>query len=237
MGLALSEFKESLALSVALIKLEKKYPATPDVIDRPFVKGLRGAAAVLMVASFEFFVRRIFEENISTLNTNPPSIDFSKLPSKFLEKNIFHSLKRTMEGPQFIAKPPLPQRIEDTINMCRLLINEHLNPDAFSETGSNPNGERVKEKFNEIGVENIFGKIKINFQKDWKTPVADTFIKDTLDSIVKNRHIVAHTADTLNITRQSLNDNMKFLKVLSKQLEKEIKKQVKHLAKSAKRTI
>lgn len=235
MGAAFEKFQQSLELATALIKLEKKFPDNPLPKDQSFVKGLRGGATVLMVASFEFFVRQLFEENLSKLNTNPLTINSSLLPEKLQEKNVFHSLKRAMEGPLFSNKPPLAQRLNETIRMCDLLVREHINPDAFSETGSNPNGERVKEKFKEIGVSDIFGKIKRSFEVKWKFPVADTFIKDTLDNIVVSRHIVAHTADTLNITRQFLNDSIKFLKIISRLLEREMLKQIKHLKRVARR--
>lgn len=235
MGTSLVQFKESLSLASSLIKLEKKYPQVPNTLEQPYVKGLRGGATVLMVAAFEFFIRKLFEDNISTLNTNPPSIDINKLPEKLLEKNVFHSLKRSSEGPQFGNKPPLAQRIKDTLAMCDLLMNDHINAKAFSETGSNPNSDRVKDKFKEIGVDDIFGKIKPTFEIKWKQRVAATFIKDTLDKIVSDRHVVAHTADTLNITRQSLNDSIRFLTVLSTLLEKELLKQIKLLAKTAKK--
>src|SRR4030042_671346 len=98
MGAALLQFKESLELASALKKLEReKFPAIPKTNQQTFVKGLRGGAAVLMVAAFEFYIKKLFEENISKLNTIPPSIDFSKLPDELKIKTVFHSIKRAMD--------------------------------------------------------------------------------------------------------------------------------------------
>ena len=86
MGLALDRFKESLELAVSLRKIEREKFTSQKQQNQPFIMGLRGGAAVLMVAAFEFYLKRLFEENISRLNTSPPSIDLPKLPDKFKEK-------------------------------------------------------------------------------------------------------------------------------------------------------
>lgn len=236
MGAALLQFKESLELAIALKKIERdRYPPTPRTDQQPYVKGLRGGSAVLLVAAFEFFIRKLFEENISRLNTIPPSIDFSKLPDELKVKAVFHGLKRAMDGPQFEAKPPKVDRIKNILDAGKLLITEHINPETFSETGSNPNSGTVKEKFKEIGVSDIFGVIKVDFETKWGQPVSNSFIADKLDEIVRTRHVVAHTADTLNISRKTQNESMKFIKLLAELLEKELDKHFRNLVITAKR--
>jgi hypothetical protein len=236
MGAAFDQFKESLALANSLKKLERdKYPNNPRINQQPFVKGLRGGAAVLMVAAFEFFLRRLFEENISKLNTVPVTIDFNKLPEKLKVKAVFHGLQKAMAGPMYGEKNPKVDRINDVMTACKLLINEQIDPETFSETGSNPNGDTVKEKFKEVGVQDVFAKIKSNFETKWKSPVAHDFIKSTLDDIVRTRHVVAHTADTLNISRKSQNNSFRFLKILAELLEKELQQHLKQVKKNAKK--
>ncbi|MCK5450408.1 MAG: hypothetical protein KAI70_01435 [Candidatus Omnitrophica bacterium] len=236
MGTALDQFKESLALAVALKKLERdKFPNTPNLKQQPFVKGLRGGAAVLMVAAFEFFLRNLFEENISNLNTIPVSIDFNKLPDRMKVTTVFNGLKRVMNGPLYEEKLPKTGRINDVISAGKLLINEQIDPETFSETGSNPNGNTVKEKFKQVGIEDIFGNIKASFEVKWKNPVAHDFIKSKLDNIVRTRHVVAHTADTLNISRKSQNESFRFVKILAELLEKELQKHIKDIKKNAKK--
>jgi hypothetical protein len=236
MGAALEQFKESLELAIALKKLERdKYPANPKLDQQPAVKGLRGGAVVLLVAAFEFFLKRLFEESIAKLNAIPAIIDFKKLPNKLQVKIVFHGLQRAMDGPLHEEKLPKVDRIDDILVACRLLINEHINPSTFTETGSNPNGNTVKEKFSEVGIPDIFGKIKTDFEAKWQTPVLDDFIKSKLDEIVRTRHIVAHTADTLNISRSSQNESFKFLKILAELLEKELERHIRELLKTAKK--
>ena len=227
-------FEESLKLATALRTLERdEYPNTPKLAEQPFVKGLRGGASVLMVVAFEYFLRRLFEENIPELNTIPPSIDFHKLPDQLKVTTVFNGLNRALKGPLYGEKPSKVDRIDDIIAACKLLISEQIDPNTFSETGSNPNGDKVKEKFKEVGLIDIFTKIKPAFEIKWKTPVAHDFIKSKLDEIVRTRHIVAHTADTLNISRRSQNESFKFLKILAILLENELQKHIRDIKKDA----
>ncbi|MBC7571525.1 MAG: hypothetical protein H7319_17615 [Spirosoma sp.] len=233
--MAFEQFKGSLDLASALKRLERDYPPNPKLEQQPYVKGLRGGAAVLMVAAFEFFLRKLFEENISKLNAIPALIEFSKLPEQLRVKAVFHTLQMAMDGPKYSEKTAKIDRIEQILQVCKLIISEQVHPETFSETGSNPNSETVKVKFKEIGVPDIFGKIKSAFVIKWGAPVADSFIKDKLDEIVRTRHVVAHTADTLNITRKSQNDAFRFLKILAELLEKEMENHIKALLVSAKK--
>lgn len=236
MGAAFDQFKESLKLANSLKKLERdKYPNNPRIDQQPFVKGLRGGAAVLMVAAFEFFLRRLFEENISNLNAVPVTIDFNKLPDQLKVKAVFHGLQKAMAGPLYREKPPKVDRINNVMTACKLLINEQIDPETFSETGSNPNGNTVKEKFKEVGITDIFEKIKSDFEAKWKSPVSHDFIKSTFDDIVRTRHVVAHTADTLNISRKSQNNSFRFLKIIAELFEKELQQHMKQIKKNAKK--
>ena len=215
--------------------MKDRYPANPNTAKQPAVVGLRGGSAVLMVAAFEYFLSRLFQEEINKINTTPVSIDFEKLPEKLRVKSVYHSLNRAMDGPLFQEKPPKVDRIVEIVAACKLIIGDQVNPDAFSETGSNPNGDTVKNKFREVGIQDIFGRIKPEFENKWGSPVAHDFIKGKLDSIVRTRHVVAHTADALNISRSSQNEALKFLKVLAELLEKELIEHIKNVRKTAKK--
>ena len=207
MGVALDQFEASLELADSLKNIERdKYTNPPTLAHQPYVRGLRGGAAVLMVAAFEFFLSNLFEENISSLNTVADPIDFNRLPDNLKVKTVFHGLKKALAGPLYREKPPKVERIEDIIKACELLIRKEIDPATFSDTGSNPNGNTVQKKFNEVGITDIFSKIKPSYERILNKPVAQHFIKDKLDEIVNTRHVVAHTADTLNITRRCQND-------------------------------
>ncbi len=235
MGAAFDKFKESIELSSALKKIEREKYKNSTQQNQPFIMGLRGGSAVLMVAAFEFYLRKLFEDNISKLNTSPPTIDLQKLPSKLKVKIVFDGLQNAMSGPKYGPKPDKVDRIDDVLSSCKHLIGEHINPSTFTDTNSNPNSETVKAKFKEIGVSDVFGKIKSDFENKWGIVVAATFIGDKLDEIVNVRHVVAHTADTLNITKKFQNESIKFLKILAELLEKEIEKQIKDLLVTAKK--
>ncbi len=235
MGVALDKFKESLELAISLGKVERDKFTRNRQVDQPFKMGLRGGAAVLMVASFEFYLRRLFEENIARLNTSPPSIDLQKLPDSLKVKIVFDGLNSHIRGPKYGIATQKVDRIDSILTACRHLIGEHINPATFTETNSNPNGETVKIKFKEVGVSNIFALIKTDFEVKWNNVVATTFIEDKLNEIVNVRHVVAHTADTLNITKSSQKEALKFLKILAELLDKELDKHIKHLLRTAKK--
>lgn len=235
MGIALDKFKESLELAISLRKIEIDKFAKNRQVDQPFKMGLRGGSAVLMVASFEFFLRRLFEENIAQLNTSPPSIDLQKLPDNLKVKIVFDGLNAPMKGPKYGAQTQKVDRIDTILTACRHLIGEHINPATFTDTNSNPNGDTVKSKFKEVGISDIFSVIKTDFESKWGVSVATTFIEDKLNEIVNVRHVVAHTANTLNITKVSQKEAIKFLKILTELLDKELNKHIKNLLISAKK--
>jgi len=235
MGVALKGFKESLKLASALKTIEREKFLKAKVKDRPSVMGLRGGAAVLMVAAFEYYLRTLFEIYISKLNTNPPSIDISKLPDKLKVKIVFDSLTQSMKGSKYGAKKEKVDRINDITTACKYLICDHVDPATFTETNSNPNSATVKAKFKEIGIEDVYALIKSDFEKKWGSRVAIRFVEDKLNEIVQIRHVVAHTTDTLKITKKTQNESLKFLTILAELLEKVIEKQIKNLLKIGKK--
>lgn len=235
MGVALDKFRESMALAISLGKIETEKFKKNRQVDQPFKMGLRGGAAVLMVASFEFYLRGLFEENIARMNTSPPSIDLQKLPDSLKIKIVFDGLDGPMKGPKYGVKTQRIDRIDSILAACRHLIGEHINPSTFSDTNSNPNKETVKTKFKEVGIPDIFGTIKPEFETKWGNVVATTFIEDKLNEIVNVRHVVAHTADALNITKASQKEALKFLRILAELLDKEMDKHIRHLLVSAKK--
>lgn len=237
MGLAFDKFKESLKLAVSLGKIETDKFTNNRQANQPFKMGLRGGAAVLMVASFEFYLKRLFEENITRLNTSPPSIDLHKLPSSLKVKIVFDGLDVPMKGSKYGIKTQKVDRIDSILTACKHLIGEHINPAIFTDTNSNPNGDTVKSKFKEIGIPEIFASIKSDFETKWGGAVATTFIEDKLNEIVNVRHVVAHTANTLNITKSSQKEALKFLKILAELLEQAMDKHIKALLVSAKKTV
>lgn len=229
---AIKNFKKSIALSEELIKLNGSFSNPPKATERSVVQGLRGGAAVLMVASFEFFLRALFKEHLSSLVSIPVSVDFNKLPDKMKIGSVYNTLERATKGPLYHKSKKI-DRIPDIELACKIIVANNINPEAFSDTGSNPNSLNVKSMFLDVGIDNIFDKIKTRFERDWGQHVTMTFISDKLNEIVNRRHLIAHTADALNVTRTDLRTSIKFLKILAKQLDKELADHVKHLRRVA----
>ena len=234
MSVSYDDFTESLELANSLISIEKDhYSNPPKHNERKFVQGLRGGAAVLMVAAFEHFLHDCMEENLTRLTKTPPLVDFNKLPEKMRIQSIFKTLERAMKGPPFQPSKPKKDRLVDIESACRIVVSSNINPNMFSETGSNPNSDTVSEMFSSIGISDVFNIIKSKFEKKWGQTVSSTFIRDKLDEIVIRRHVVAHTASALNISRTDLNSSVKFLQVLSQVLYKELNSHIESLLTSA----
>ena len=222
------------------IEVNEKLRIVEDNINKhnTAIMGLRGGQVVLMVASFEFFLRELFREEISSLNK--VGIDFSKLPPALLVTSVFNGLNNAMAAPAFSSKDKTNEkihRIPKIINECELLMNKQINPDSFTDTHSNPNPETVLKKFKEVGINEIFKNIKNTFEKNWKSVVSDEFIKETLFSIVNRRHLVAHTADIPNITKKDIEEAIRFLKVLAEVLEEALSAHINDLKVTAKKDI
>jgi hypothetical protein len=222
------QFVGSLQMAEELLRIEKDlYPNPLRQGAQKAIQGLRGGAVVLTVAAFENFLRTAFEEYLSLLSKNShlgSNIAFEKLPEKMRVSCVYFTLEQAMKGPPFQEAPPKVQRLTDIHKACRMLISEILDPRVFSNTGSNPNSKTVTLMFSNLGIQKVFDLIKIRFEQQWNKPIADGSIADTLDEIVRRRHVVAHTADALNITRAELKESIRFLKIVAKLLDAELKK-------------
>lgn len=230
---ALSEFKESLSIAEELLDVDKKnYHNPPRLNQQKAVQGLRGGAAVLMVAAFEYFLRQSVEESLSDLTIQPVKIAFEKLPEKMRINSVFNTLEQALKGPAFEEPTLRIDRLVHIERACKLVLSGTINPLAFTNTGSNPNSKSIKLMFSDLGVKDIFGLIKPKFERKWGKPVAQTFISDKLDEIVNRRHIVAHTANALSISRSDLKESIRFLKILAALLDGEISIHIREIFKS-----
>jgi hypothetical protein len=158
-----------------------------------------------------------------------------KLPDSLKVKIVFDGLNSSLKGPRFSSSSTKVSRIPDVLTACKHLIGEHINPATFSDANSNPNGETVKTKFKEVGIQDVFGDVKTDFEIKWGSAVAATFIEDKLNEIVNVRHIVAHTADTLNITKSSQQEGIKFLKILAELLDRVLQRHINNFLVIAKK--
>lgn len=223
------DFLNSLMLAIDLIRLDNESLLPKD---RNLVLGLRGGAAILMVASFESFVNRLPEIHMNTLIINYSTIDFSKLPKIMQVTNVFKSLDGAMKI-KFRPATKKIDRIIDIKSACRIILSDQINSDAFF-LGKNPRAYVISNCFKKIGKRRIFKKITIEFQKKWGIEVPTQFIKDKLDEIVDRRNLVAHKSIASRITKKDLIESIKFLMIIAKLFDKIYKKQIYKIYSKAK---
>jgi hypothetical protein len=227
-SLAFVEFKESLSMAEELLNIERNYNNPPRLSEQKTVRGLRGAVAVLIVASFEQFLKGMIEEQLSKLVAHPP-ITIDSIPDEMRVCHVFKTLDLAMKGPPFQDPPPKKDRIPDIRAASTKILSGIINPTAFTATGGNPSSKTIKLMFKELAMSNIFGVIETRFVQKWRKPIAHTFIVDKWDEIVNRRHIVAHTANALNITRNQLRESIRFSKILAELLDRELNGKVEQI--------
>lgn len=232
---ALTYFKQQMTMAKSLIALESKFKNPPLVKDRPAAQALRGGAVVLMVAAFEYFLKDAMEEHLTILAQQKPKIPFEKLPVRLQVNSVFNALKLAMDGPRHGKTGSGREvRLPEVQEACKTIVAGLICPEAFSSTGSNPSSETVHSMFHQVDIDNIFGVIKPGFDRKWAKPEVNDFIKLRLNEIVQMRHKVAHTANTLDITRTQLHEAVKFLTLVATLLDGELHNKVRDTIAAAK---
>lgn len=228
------QFLISIASAEELLNIERSHYSNPPKSEHiKAVCGLRGGAAVLMVAAFENFLRQVFEECLIELSLPHVNIEFHKLPDRMQVQSIYASLEMASQGPKYQESKKI-DRLSAIERACRVILSNKINPEAFCETKSSPNSKTVGDMFKNVDISDIFVVIKPAFEKKWKKAVAHTFLPDKLDEIVQKRHVVAHTADALNLERRDLKDACRFLKILALVLNNQLQSHVAKTIKSCK---
>lgn len=221
-------------MTESLLKIERdNYKNPPRITEQKAVQGLRGGAAVLMVAAWEDFLKRLIEEELSSLTTHPPKVPFENLPPQMRQHSVFQTLELATKGPRF-QKTNKIDRLPEIERACKVIISGIINPVAFSDIGSNPNPKAVRQMFKNLGINDIFTIIRTDFEKQWNNEVALTFIEDKLEEIINRRHVVAHKADALKISRSDLNESVRFMKIIAPLFEKQLRRHISNMIKDAK---
>ena len=148
-------------------------------------------------------------------------------------QSVFQTLEFALKGRPFQQPPDKVDRIPDIDIACRQVLSNTINPDAFILTSGNPNSKTIRLMFKDLGIDGIFNKIHNKFAVKWRNAIASTFIADKLDEIVNRRHIVAHTAETLNISRMDLNQYLKFITIISQLIDAELTSHIHNIQKRA----
>lgn len=212
-----------------MLVLESGYLDPPAPADRPIVEGLRGGAAVLMVAAFEQYLKAGIAEGVDSINAANPPCQFAKFPAAFKVNAVFSALEFATSGRRTGRDSTKQQRLPDVLTTVRRLHVREVDGEALGQTNGNPNSERVVALFKAIGYERLWTRIKPSFDKAWGAPTAVTFVPDTLNAIVARRHVVAHTASALAIARSDLAAGQRFLEVLVSVLDPLLDRHVQRL--------
>ncbi|MDH6224709.1 HEPN domain-containing protein [Streptomyces sp. MJP52] len=208
----------------ALISLESVYPDPPDNIDFAKVLALRGACTVLTVASFEKFLRDLFEEELDRLRT--AKIPMGLLPKKLQVEASFASLELALKGDFSTKGMDRELRLTNVLTAAKLLAKDSFDPKALAATNSNPDSACVKRMFKAVGISDIFQACNDGFTKHWGRQEVSGFTSQKLDSILASRHQVAHTAQAMHISRPELSYNLRFIEVLTRVLHEQLNQYV-----------
>jgi RiboL-PSP-HEPN len=227
---ALQQFKASIQMAEELRSIERDHfhnpPRSPEL---KAVEGLRCGVAILSVAAFESFLMKLVEEQLGEMRPKINSTNFSKLPDELRINSIYKTLEYAMKTPPFQVALPKKDRLINIHQACINIIAGAIDPAVFCNVSSNPNSKNVQALFKDLDISNVFNEVKSEFDKKWGSPTADRFIELKLDEIVNRRHIAAHKADALGISRTDLKESLKFLKVLADVLEAELKDHIKRI--------
>ena len=176
----------------------------------------------MMVAAFEEFLRSAFQERLGTLVGPPSVIEFRKLPEVTRVASVFNSFEIAMGRRRRGGLGRRVDRLPAIGKSAELVVTGNLDPAALADIGANPNSEAVLSLFKALDVAQIFERVRGEFDLIWEKPEASTFLPDKLDEIVQRRHVVAHTADALKITREQLHEAVGFLECLATVLDDEL---------------
>ncbi|MER5292573.1 HEPN domain-containing protein [Streptomyces pharetrae] len=221
---ALATFDAGAHSVQALISLESIYPDPPDSLELPKVSALRGACTVLTVASFEKFLRDLFEEELDRLRA--AKVSMSSLPRKLQVEASFASLELALKGDFSSRGMDREARLGNVLAAAKLLARDSFDPKALAATSSNPDANCVKRMFKAVGISDVFQRCNGEFTKHWGRQEVSGFESQKLDSILDSRHQVAHTAQAMHISRPELSYNLRFIEVLTRVLHAELSQYV-----------
>jgi hypothetical protein len=228
---AVQELAESLMSARALITLEQSYQDPPSLTDRPTVLALRGSCVLLTVASFEQFLKTLFEEELDKIIASKTPL--SLLPEKFRIEAYYASLDLALNGDHDTKGVGRAGRLDEIRRTARVVSSDSFLPRALSRTYSNPGSDCVKRMFKLVGYQDPVRAIQDRFEQKWPSAVTSSFVIDKLDSVVSARNTVAHTADAAHIARSELEGYVSFIETLGETLAELLNDHVSCLLSSA----
>jgi hypothetical protein len=225
---ALHEFRSSIAIAETLMKKELHFSDPPIPRHLKEMQGLRGGATVLMVAAFENYLKEVIEERMDDL-VHHRKFNPKKLPDELVFHNYNQMLIQSRDASS-LGNLSFADKIAIFHQVAQGIINGIINSQFFSELAkSNPNSKKVRKLFKSLGIQDIFLIIKPQFDIRWGIATSNTFIPDTLDSILDRRHKVAHTAKVMNVSRLDLQDSARFLRILADLCDEELYRHIRSI--------
>ncbi len=181
---------------------------------------------MLMVAAFENYLKEVVAELLESINSATPSCDFNKLPSALQAQTVYTGLQAAMTAKAWDPVKQREHRLPGVMHAVTRIARGEILSQEIADTAGNPNAEQVKSMFKIIGVSDLFGTIKFDFDSAWGSPTAQTFIADNLDAVVQRRHVVAHTASILSTSRSDLQEWNRFLLCLVTTLDATLERHI-----------
>lgn len=221
-SVAFAEFEATVESAERLAVLEREYDEPPPASDALTVQALRGGFCVLLVGGFEQFLKEAFAEHLEELIRNPLPVAFAQLPAKLQVSSAFDSLGQAMRGPRHGPPTERIDRLPAIIAAASRLVTGMIDPQALAQTKANPSSVTVRDRFRAIGAGNPFESERAVFDVAWGKVESTTFVSDKLDETVNARHVVAHTANALGVTRDNLTEWPRFLRVWTRVLDRRL---------------
>ncbi|MBI4307051.1 MAG: hypothetical protein HY678_12095 [Chloroflexi bacterium] len=207
---ALDDFRQRLRIARALLDLETStFPDPPKPHDLAAVLGLRGGAAVLMVGAYERFLTECVQEQVRRIAERQPPAAFARLPHQLQISTIWGTLRAAMgEG----AKKDV-DRIPAIKVASAKVLKDTVSAEVFGVLNGLTGTAAMKKVADEIGLSYPFSNrtFKESFWSLWGKEEANTFIENKVDEIVRRRHVVAHRADALHVSRKDIADGIEFM--------------------------
>jgi len=225
---ALANFQSALESAIALHSLETTVsPEDPPRAEKQaLVSGLRGGAAVLMVAAFESFLEDVIVERLTLIADGPrlgPGID---RPAVMLVESAIRTLKKALQ-----EEGSKSERLGFLRSAARRVLDGVLAVDLLSESQSNPNGVVVDQLFAKLGISGVLIGASSSYAARLGRPLPTSFARDKLTEIVNRRHRVAHTGRALDIAKADLVEASDFLLFLALHLDRVLARLVDRILK------
>lgn len=203
---AMALLNQNLEKSSELMRIEGEAFLQPLASEAKLgTQALRGAAVVFIVASFEAFLKEMFQEQLEKLASSKIKMHLQKLNEKLVLQNFVRALDLAQNGNPWDVKRKRGKKIIDIVDACKQVALEKISPGAYPNTGGNPCAKSINDMFSSIGIENVFAEVAKRFSSRKNQKRKDeNMIRAEIDDVINKRHSVAHTANLEQTSKQDI---------------------------------